>query len=46
VARLQPVVLGERNDTDAQILGGVSVGQTVVLHPPDSLADGTSVTPR
>jgi HlyD family secretion protein len=46
VARLQPVVLGERNDIDAQILGGVSIGQTVVLHPPDSLADGTSVTPR
>jgi HlyD family secretion protein len=46
VARLQPVDLGERNDTEAQILGGVSVGQTVVLHPPDTLTDGMRVTVR
>jgi HlyD family secretion protein len=46
VARLQPVDLGERNDTEAQILGGVSAGQTVVLHPPDTLTDGMRVTVR
>jgi HlyD family secretion protein len=46
VARLQPVDLGERNDTEAQILGGVSAGQTVVLHPPDTLTDGMRVTIR
>jgi len=45
-ARLQPVDLGERNDTEAQILGGVSAGQTVVLHPPDTLTDGMRVTVR
>jgi HlyD family secretion protein len=46
VARLQPVDLGERNDTEAQILGGVSAGQMVVLHPPDTLTDGMRVTVR
>jgi HlyD family secretion protein len=46
VARLQPVDLGERNDTEAQILGGVAAGQTVVLHPPDTLTDGMRVTIR
>jgi HlyD family secretion protein len=46
VARLQPVELGERNDTEAQIVGGISAGQTVVLHPPDTLSDGTRVAVR
>ena len=46
VARLQPIDLGERNDTEAQILGGVSAGQTIVLHPPDTLTDGVRVTVR
>ena len=46
VARLQPIDLGERNDTEAQILGGVPAGQTVVLHPPDTLTDGMRVTVR
>jgi HlyD family secretion protein len=46
VARLQPVQLGERNDTDAQIVDGVSAGQTIVLHPPDTLGDGARVAVR
>lgn len=46
VARLHPVQLGQRNDTEGQILGGLSPGQTVVLHPPDTLTDGTRVTVR
>jgi HlyD family secretion protein len=46
VARLQPVDLGERNDTEAQIVGGIATGQTVVLHPPDTLTDGMRVTVR
>ncbi|HLG57969.1 MAG TPA: efflux RND transporter periplasmic adaptor subunit [Vicinamibacterales bacterium] len=45
-ARLQPVVLGQRNDSEAQITKGLSPGQTVVLHPPDTLIDGTRVTVR
>ena len=44
--RLQPVGLGQRNDVDAQILKGLSPGQAVVLHPPDTLVDGARVTIR
>ena len=46
VARLQPVELGQRNQSVGQILSGLSPGQTLVLHPPDSLGDGTRVTVR
>lgn len=46
VARLQPVELGQRNQSVGQILGGLSAGQTLVLHPPDTLADGMRVTVR
>jgi HlyD family secretion protein len=38
--------LGQRNDEDAQIIKGVSPGQTVVLHPPDTLTDGARVRVR
>jgi HlyD family secretion protein len=44
--RMQPVELGQRNDVDAQVLKGLSPQQTVVLHPPDTLTDGTRVTVR
>ena len=44
--RLQEVQLGERNESDGQILGGLTEGQTVVLHPPDTLNDGMRVTAR
>lgn len=46
VARLRTVEAGQRNDTEVQILGGIDVGQPVVLHPPDTLADGTRVVVR
>ena len=42
-ARLRTVELGQRNDDAGQILNGLQAGQTVVLHPPDTLADGTRV---
>jgi HlyD family secretion protein len=45
-ARLQPVQIGERNQTDAQIREGLSEGQTVVMHPPDTLTDGMRVAVR
>ena len=44
--RLQPVELGQRNDADGQVLKGLTPGQTVVLHPPDTLIDGARVTVR
>lgn len=46
VARLQTVRLGQRNDTEGQITGGLAEGQTVVLHPPDTLQDGIRVKIR
>jgi len=46
VARLRTVQLGQRSDTEAQILDGLSAGQSLVLHPPDTLADGMRVTVR
>jgi HlyD family secretion protein len=45
-ARLQPVELGQRNDVDGQVVKGLSPGQTVVLHPPDTLMDGARVSVR
>jgi len=46
LVRLQPVQLGQRNDVEGQVLGGLMPGQTVVLHPPDTLADGARVNVR
>lgn len=45
-ARLQAVDLGQRSDTTAQILKGLTPGQSVVLHPPDTLANGGRVRVR
>ena len=44
--RMQPVQLGQRNDVEGQVVGGLMPGQTVVLHPPDTLADGARVSVR
>ncbi len=44
--RRQTVQLGQRNDTEGQIVGGLQPEQTVVLHPPDTLMDGMRVTVR
>jgi HlyD family secretion protein len=38
--------LGQRNDEEAQIIKGLSPGQTVVLHPPDTLTDGARIRVR
>jgi len=38
--------LGQRNDEDAQIIKGLSAGQSVVLHPPDTLTDGARIRVR
>ncbi len=44
--KLQPVQIGQRNEIEAQVTGGVADGQTVVMHPPDTLTDGMRVTIR
>ncbi len=42
-ARLTNVTVGLMNDYDAEILSGVQVGETVVVAPESSIADGTKV---
>jgi HlyD family secretion protein len=42
-ARLRPVQLGQRNEDYGQVVSGLDAGATVVLHPPDTLSDGTRV---
>jgi HlyD family secretion protein len=44
--RLQPVEVGQRNGLEAEILSGLNEGEIVVVHPPDTLADGTRITVR
>jgi HlyD family secretion protein len=38
--------LGERNSLDAEVLSGVTAGDRVIVHPPDSVRPGTAVKPR
>jgi len=45
-ARRVPVELGQRTRAEAEVLSGITAGQTVVLHPPDTLADGARVEIR
>jgi len=40
------VQLGQRNAQFGEILSGLEAGATVVMHPPDTLADGAAVTTR
>ena len=42
-ARLRIITLGERNESFAQVLSGVTVGDQVILHPSDLVADGVAV---
>ena len=42
-ARLRTVEIGQRNETFAQVTNGLSAGQVVVLHPPDTLTDGARI---
>ena len=42
-ARLQTIVLGERNEDFAQVLDGLSDGDPVILHPSDQVTDGVAV---
>ena len=45
-AQRQVVQIGQRNENEAQINEGIDAGATLVLHPPDTLTDGTRVTVR
>jgi HlyD family secretion protein len=43
VARKRPVTVGRRNETDAEILQGLTPGTVVVRHPSDRVGDGVNV---
>ena len=45
-AREQKVQIGQRNDREAQVRQGLTEGQSVILHPPDTLTDGARVKVR
>lgn len=42
-ARLQKVEIGNQSPSFAQVLSGLADGDVVILHPPNSVADGTRV---
>ena len=42
-AHLQTLVIGERNDSVAQLLSGLAAGDRVILRPGDRIADGVAV---
>jgi HlyD family secretion protein len=45
-AVLRPVKIGQNNGLDAEVLDGLTEGETVVVHPGDKVKDGVAVTPR
>jgi HlyD family secretion protein len=40
------IEIGRRDGRNAEVLSGVDAGQNVILHPPDSIADGVAVVER
>lgn len=45
-ARRTALTLGHRTPLAAEVTAGLDVGARVIVHPPDTLADGDRVTPR
>ena len=45
-ATRQTLQLGHRNALQAEVLGGLAVGDQVIVHPSDVIADGVKVSPR
>jgi HlyD family secretion protein len=45
-ARLRPVVVGHRSGLSAEVVSGISEGETVVAHPDDNIVGGRSITTR
>lgn len=42
-ARLRAVEIGEHNADFAEVLNGLDTGDTVILHPADTISDGLEV---
>lgn len=45
-ARLTEVTIGRNNGQDAEVVGGLEFGDTVIVHPSDTLEDGSMVKQR
>jgi HlyD family secretion protein len=45
-ARLTKVTIGHTNGLSAEVKFGLNENDRVILHPPDTLADGLRVAPR
>jgi HlyD family secretion protein len=45
-AKTVPVTIGHRNNRMAEMLSGLAVGDRVVLHPSDRVADGSRIAQR
>lgn len=45
-AALRPIQIGRMNGVEAEVRGGLSEGDLVVLHPGDALTDGSRITRR
>jgi HlyD family secretion protein len=46
VARLVPLTIGHRGETDVEVLSGLAAGETVVVHAGDRVRDGVRVEVR
>jgi HlyD family secretion protein len=40
------VQIGERNGLEAEVTGGVTEGERIIVYPSDSVGEGVKVTPR
>lgn len=45
-AALRLIELGERNSDYAEVKTGLGEGEAVIVHPSDTVSDGTGITPR
>lgn len=45
-ARRRPLRLGHRGALAAQVLGGLKEGETVIVHPDETIHDGVTVAPQ
>lgn len=45
-AQLTKVEIAHNNGAAAELRSGLKLGQQIILHPPDAVADGASVKPR
>jgi HlyD family secretion protein len=44
-AEIRPVTMGHRTDQEVEVLGGLTEGERVVIHPGDTLQAGSRITP-